>query len=308
MKVYNHLDEFEHVVNPVVTIGTFDGVHLGHQKIIKRLLENARDHGGETILLSFFPHPRIVLNPDNKDLKLINTLDEKLSLLEKSGLDHVIVHPFSREFSETSSEKFIQEILVDKLKTNKLVIGYNHHFGKDRKGSFEELKRDGRRFGFEVEEIPAQDLKDIHISSTKIRKALQEGEVTLANQFLGYRFFIRGTVVKGEQRGRSLNFPTANVYIEEKYKMIPANGVYAVEVMVSGINYRGMLNIGNRPTFPGKDFSIEVHILNFEGNIYGETIEISFIERIRDEIKFENSSALESQLLKDRETVKSIAK
>ena len=306
MKVYNHLDEFSETINSVLTIGIFDGVHKGHQEILRRLIESAKEINGEAVLLSFFPHPRTVLQPELGDLRLINTLDEKINLLDAYGLQNIIIHPFNKEFSNIPSEDFVKDILVDKLKVKKIIIGYDHRFGKNRSGSFDQLKKDSIKYNFDLEEISAQDMKDIHISSTKIRNALFEGDIDLANDFLGYQYFMRGTVVKGDQVGRGINFPTANIYIEEKYKLIPCEGVYAVTVTIENTVYRGMLNIGHRPTLPGKDFSIEVHILDFNDDIYGKTIQVNFVKRIRDEIKFDNLNSLEEQLKKDKETVNTL--
>lgn len=306
MKVYNHIDEFSANVKPVVTIGIFDGVHLGHQKIIKKLIESACSLNSEAVLLSFFPHPRTILQPEKGDLRLINTLDEKISLLDSLGLQNIIIHPFDINFSNIPAEEFIQRILVDKLKVKKLIIGYDHHFGKDRRGTFDQLKKDSIKFNFELEEIPPQDIHDINISSSKIRTSLFEGNVILANEFLGYEYFMRGTVVRGDQIGRSIDFPTANIYIEEKYKLIPHDGVYAVKVKVKNEWHHGMLNIGHRPTVHGKDFSIEVHIFNFNDDIYEETIQVNLVKRIRNEIKFDNLNLLKTQLKKDKETVKTI--
>ena len=306
MKVYNHLDEYRSINNPVVTIGIFDGVHLGHQKILNKLIEAANEMDGQALLLSFFPHPRVVLNPDAGDLRLINTLDEKISLLDKLGLENIIIHPFDIDFSNITSEEFIEKILIDRLQVKKVVIGYDHHFGKNRTGGFEQLLKFAESHNFVVEEIPAQDIKDIHISSTKIRNALFDGLVEVANTYLGYSYFMRGTVIEGDKIGRSILFPTANIYIEEKYKLIPKNGVYAVKVKVLGKEFNGMLNIGNRPTVPGRDFSIEVHIFDFNDDIYGQTIEVALIKRIRDEIKFEDLSALQKQLNHDQETAKKL--
>ena len=308
MKVYNNLNEYEGAINPVVTIGIFDGLHLGHQKILSRLLKAAEELNGEAILLSFFPHPRMVLHPDKNELRLLNTLDEKISLLQRTGIHHVILHPFDLAFSELTSEQFIRGILVDQIGAKKIIIGYDHHFGKDRAGSFEQLKKVSPRYGFQLEEIAAQDIQNVNISSTKIRNALVQGDIKLANQFLGYNYFLKGTIVPGDKIGRSLNFPTANIYIEEKYKLIPGNGVYAVNVLLGERNFYGMMNIGNRPTFPGREFSIEVHILDFNEEIYGETIQVELIERVRDEKKFENLNELENQLKKDKESVISIFK
>ncbi len=306
MKVYRHIDEFTELKNPTLTIGIFDGVHKGHQKILKRLVESASEIDGEAVLLSFFPHPRTILQPDKGDLRLINTLDEKINLLSRLGIEHIIIHPFTLDFSNISSDDFVEKILVEKLGVKKLVIGYDHHFGKGRSGSFELLKKESQKFGFDLEEIPAMDIDEINISSSKIRNALFEGDLIKANKYLGYDYFMRGTVISGDQIGRKINFPTANIYIEEKYKLIPMEGVYAVRVEVRGHTYNGMLNIGNRPTVAGKDFSIEVHILNFNDDIYGETIQVNLVERIREERKFENLEMLENQLLKDKETVNSI--
>lgn len=308
MKVYRHLSEFIETRNPVITIGIFDGVHRGHQKILKRLRESAEKLDGESLLLSFFPHPRMVLNKGADDLRLLNTLDEKLYLLGKFGLENIIVHPFTQEFSQTSSADFVKKILVDQLKVRKLIIGYDHHFGKDRQGSFEVLKEESNQYGFELEEISAEDIDNINISSSKIRTALLEGNVEKANEFLGYSYFMGGTVVAGDQIGRQLNFPTANLLIEEKYKLIPGRGVYAVRVRVGEDWHKGMLNIGHRPTLPGRDFSIEVHILNFEGDLYGSTISIELINRIRDEKKFENLDALKEQLEMDRASADKLLK
>ena len=308
MKVYNHLNEYKEACNPVVTIGVFDGLHLGHQKILNRLLKAAEEINGEAVLLSFFPHPRMILQPDNNELRLLNTLDEKISLLHQTGIHHVILHPFDVAFSELTSEEFIREILVEKIGAKKIIIGYDHHFGKDRTGTFEQLKKVSSKFGFELEEIVAQDIENVHISSTKIRNALAVGDVKLANQYLGYKYFLRGTVVPGDKIGRGINFPTANIYIEEKYKLIPGNGVYAVNVLLGDRKLQGMMNIGERPTIPGRDFSIEVHILDFNEEIYGQTIQVELIERIRDEKKFEDLKELKNQLIQDKESVLSILK
>lgn len=269
-------------------------------------MESARELNGEAVLLSFFPHPRTVLQPEKGDLRLINTLDEKISLLDSLGLQNIIIHPFDKDFSEIESEDFVKKILVDKLKVKKLIIGYDHHFGKGRTGSYELLQSESLKYNFELEEIPAQDIQEVNISSSKIRNALFEGNVELANEFLGYPYFMRGIVVKGDQIGRRISFPTANIYIEEKYKLIPREGVYAVKVNIAGSWHLGMLNIGHRPTLPGKDFSIEVHILDFNEEIYGETIQVNLLNRIRDEIKFDDLSSLQNQLVKDRSLVKSL--
>ena len=300
MKVYHHINKFVAGKNPVVTTGTFDGVHLGHQQIILRLKEVAKKCDGETVLLTFFPHPRMILFPDYKPL-LLNTLEEKISLLGKSGIDHLIVHPFDREFSMLSSKEFISEILVGKLHTKKLVIGHDHHFGKNREGSFAHLKEFGPIYGFDVEEIPAREVENTNVSSTKIRQALQNGDVETAFAFSGYRYQLSGTVVKGRMVGRSIDFPTANLGINDPYKLIPADGVYAVYVNRAGEKLKGMLNIGMRPTVDGKARTIEVNIFDFNADLYGETLTLEFVKRLRDEQKFDSIEALKKQLILDRE-------
>jgi riboflavin kinase/FMN adenylyltransferase len=301
MKVYTNLDDFKGVKNPVVTTGTFDGVHLGHQKIIARLKDAAREENGETVLLTFSPHPRMVLFPDDNELKLLNTLPEKIELLEKYGVDHLIIYPFTKEFSRLTSIEFVRNILVNSIQTKRLVIGYNHHFGRNREGSFEHLKEYGPLYGFEVEEIPAQDIDHIQISSTKIRNALLIGDVKTANTYLGHAYTLTGTVVKGKQLGRTIGYPTANLQITDQYKLIPGDGVYAVRIKHGSIIYGGMLNIGNNPTIEGKGKSIEVNIFDFDKTIYGEEATVYFIERLRDEVKFNNLEELKEQLAKDKQ-------
>ena len=301
MKVYTDLDQFKKVINPVVTIGTFDGVHIGHRKIIQRIKEIAKKENGETVLFTFFPHPRMILHPEDNNVKLITTQEEKIELLANESIDHLIIHPFTPEFSNLSSLEFIRNILVDKIGTKKLVIGYNHHFGKNREGSFKHLKEFSDVYGFEVEEIPAQDIDSVSISSTKIRRALLEGDVETANLYLGHYYQLSGEVVEGDKLGREIGFPTANILVREKYKLIPANGVYAVDVAHEGERYKGMLNIGIRPTVNNNHKAIEVNIFNFDKNIYGKRISVFFKKRIRDEKKFENLNALRNQLIKDKQ-------
>lgn len=300
MKVYNNIDDFKGVKNPVVTTGTFDGVHLGHQKLITRLKDVAREENGETVLLTFSPHPRMVLFPDDNELKLLNSLPEKIELLEKYGVDHLIIYPFTKEFSRLTSTEFVRNILVNSIQTKRLVIGYNHHFGRNREGSFEHLKEYGPLYGFEVEEIPAKDIDQIQISSTKIRNALLIGDVKTATNYLGHEYSLTGTVVKGKQLGRTIGYPTANLFINDQYKLIPGDGVYAVKVKHKNSLYGGMLNIGNNPTVDGKGKSIEVNIFDFDKTIYGDDLTLYFIERLRDEEKFKNLDDLKEQLAKDK--------
>ena len=300
MKVYHHINEFKCAKVSVVTIGTFDGVHAGHQVIIKKLIAEAKKINGESVILTFFPHPRMVLYPDNHELRLLNTISERIEMLAKTGVDHLIIYPFSIEFSRLSATEFVRDILVKQLKVAKLIIGFDHHFGRNREGSFEQLDELSPLFGFEVEEIPAQEIQKINISSTKIRHSLLCGEINAANQFLGYNYFIEGKVVEGNKMGRKLGFPTANLKVDEWYKLIPANGVYAVKVIVNKDSYFGMLNIGARPTINGTAVTIEVNIFNFDEDIYNNNIRIEFFERIRDERKFDELAALKIQLQKDK--------
>lgn len=306
MKVYSSIEAFTEVDRPIVTTGTFDGVHFGHRKIIKRLRQLAHDSAGETVLLTFFPHPRMVLFPDDHGLSLLNTIEEKKVLLEEAGIQHLIIHPFTKEFSRLSSINFVRDILVNQLNTHKLVIGYNHHFGRNREGSFEHLKEFAPVYGFEVEEIPAQLLDDVGVSSTKIRKALSLGAVTQATQFLGYHYSISAQVVHGNAIGRSLDFPTANLQPNDELKLIPQNGVYAVWVVVQDVRYKGMMNIGVKPTFENQKRTLEVHILGFDQLIYGSEIKVEFVQKVREEIKFENASLLHQQLLSDRDEIDQI--
>jgi riboflavin kinase/FMN adenylyltransferase len=303
MNVYQHINEFSSKKNVVLTTGTFDGVHLGHKKIIEKVIQAAKKINGESVLLTFFPHPRMVLYPEGNDLKLLNTIEEKMELLQQSGADHLIIHPFSVDFSRITSLDFVRDILVKKLNTKKLVIGYDHHFGKNREGTFEHLKEYGPLYGFEVEEIPAQEIQQINISSTKIRNSLLIGEIQAANQFLGYHYFLNGTVVEGSQIGRQMGFPTANIEVDEDYKLIPANGVYAVKILLEETIYNGMLNIGTRPTIKGSDVTIEVNIFNFNQEIYNKPIRIEFFEKIRNEVKFNELTELQQQLNHDKQKV-----
>jgi riboflavin kinase/FMN adenylyltransferase len=301
LKVYRHIDEFPGCQNAVVTTGTFDGLHVGHRTILNRLKEIAAAINGETVVLTFFPHPRMVLYPDNKDLKLIDTIDERIEFLKAENIDHLIIHPFSKEFSRLSSIEFVREILVNKLGTKKLVIGYNHQFGRNREGSFEHLKEFSSLYGFEVEEIPAKIVDDVDVSSTKIRNAINNGDIKTANAYLNRHFTLRGKVSHGNKIGREIGFPTANLMIEESYKIIPKIGVYAVIAWINENSYKAMLNIGLRPTFNNESgVKIEVHIFNFDKDIYGETIKIEFIDRIRDEIKFNSIDELKIQLQQDK--------
>jgi riboflavin kinase/FMN adenylyltransferase len=306
VKIYQGLEEYKKVKNPVVTVGTFDGVHLGHSKIFEKMTTIAGECKGETVVITFHPHPRLVLHPDSKDLKFINTLERKYELIGENGIDHLVIIPFTREFASTNADAFVKNILVNKIGVHELVVGYDHHFGKNRKGSFDELLSLADAFNFRVEQIPAQDIDNISVSSTKIRNALKEGDIRAANRLLGYEYSITGTVVGGNKIGHKLGFPTANIELLDEYKLITAIGVYACRIMYRDKLYLGMGNIGHRPTINIGDLTIEVHIFDFDADIYGETITIFFVDRIRDEVKFKDLDALKEQLILDREIVKGI--
>lgn len=307
MKIYNGLNEFKKLDFAVVTSGTFDGVHFGHQKILRRLDEITRKNGGESVLLTFWPHPRLVLYPD-QELFLLTSIEEKTELLSQEHVDHLVIIPFTKKFSSLSSEEFIKDILVERIGTKKLVIGYDHKFGRNRSGSFEELKKDGPIYGFDVEEIPKQMIENNAVSSTKIRKALFEGRVEIANDYLGRPFCLHGKVIEGDKIGRTLDFPTANIEVGFNHKLIPAEGIYAVKVKTGQTYFKGMLNIGFRPTFGGTQKRVEVNIFNFNQNIYGKEIVVEFYHKIRSEVKFENLGALKSQLQNDKIEAQQILK
>jgi len=300
MKVYNSIDEFLRISFAVVTIGTFDGVHAGHRKILSRLVELARTNGGETVVLTFFPHPRMVLQPDDNDLKLISTMEEKIILLREAGIHHLVIQSFSKEFSRIGATEFVRDILVNKIGTRMLVIGYDHHFGRNREGSYKDLEELAPLYNFKLEEILEQDINEVAVSSTKIRKALMEGDIRTANLLLSYDFSLTGTVVEGERIGRSLGFPTANIRIEENYKIIPAEGIYAVTVKVEGKQYKGMLYIGRRPALGGTSQTIEVNIFDFDMDIYGKKITVFLKERIRGDQHFENLELLRKRMHEDK--------
>ena len=301
MKIYQQLTDFHPPHFSVVTSGTFDGVHLGHQKILRRLQELAARKQGETVLLTYWPHPRLILQPEDKSLRLLTTLSEKVKLLEEMGVDHLIILPFTKELSQMSSDEFIRDILVDKIQTKSLVIGYDHKFGKNREGSFEYLQSHSHLFGFAIEEISRQDVDDLGVSSTKIRTALAQGDISTANKYLGRPYDLSGQVVKGQQIGRSLGFPTANIQIAEDYKLLPRDGAYAVHAEVHSIRYKAILNIGDRPTVDGQKKTIEAHLIDFEGDLYGQELRVYFQEFLREEKKFESLDALKNQLVVDRE-------
>ena len=299
MLIYEGLDDFPPLNNTVVTLGTFDGVHLGHQKILSRINEIADHNQGEPVLVTFWPHPSLVLYPQKHNIRLLTSFEEKTQLLRRFVVDYLVTIPFTREFSQLSSEDFIQHVLVNKIRTKVLVIGYDHRFGKNREGGFEHLVANKGRYGFELEEIPRKDIDHIGISSTKIRKALEEGKVEIAREFLGRDYGLSGVIIKGQQLGRSIGFPTANIKILHDYKLIPGDGAYAVTVDLEEKIYQGMLNIGNRPTVNGIEQTVEVNLFDFSGNLYDKRLTVYFKKYLRAEKKFADLEALKEQLKKD---------
>ncbi|GAB7255775.1 bifunctional riboflavin kinase/FAD synthetase [Polaribacter sp. OB-PA-B3] len=303
MKVVNDIANFSTTEKTFVTIGTFDGVHFGHQKILEKLVSEAKNAGKKSVLLTFFPHPRMVLQKD-ATIELINTIDERAKLLEKTGLDYLIIHPFSKKFSRTTALEFVRDILVNTFNISKLIIGYDHHFGKNREGNIEQLTEYSHLYDFTVEEIPAQDIDDVSVSSTKIRRALHAGNLKTANNYLGYNFLLNGKVVNGKKLGGKIGFPTANLDVKETYKLIPKTGVYVVKSTIDSKTIFGMMNIGNRPTVNGNHQTIEVHFFDFNDNLYDKNLTIELIYFLRDEHKFDSIDHLILQLKKDEETAR----
>ncbi|MEO8088248.1 MAG: bifunctional riboflavin kinase/FAD synthetase, partial [Bacteroidota bacterium] len=284
----------------VATIGTFDGVHAGHEQIISRLCELSRKENGESVVLTFFPHPRMVLQPDDNNLKLLTTMSERIELLKKLGVDHLIIQPFDKEFSRQTAVEFVRDILVNKIGTKTLVIGYDHHFGRNREGSYKDLEEMSPIYGFRLEEIPKQVINELAVSSTKIRNSLLTGDVKTANNLLGHDFTLMGKVVDGDKIGRTLGFPTANISIAEQYKLIPATGIYAVLIKVGEEIFKGMLYIGYRPVVHGKTLSVEVNIFDFNKNIYNDNITVFLKARVRDDIHLSSLEELRKKMTEDR--------
>ena len=299
MQVVQNIGNYSAQNASILTIGTFDGVHIGHQKIIKDLVKVAKKNNLCSIVLTFFPHPRMVLQKDS-DLKMIDTLEEKQHFLEKMGVDVLIVHPFSRAFSRLTALEFTRDLLVNQLKISQLVVGYDHRFGRNREATIDDLKSFGLDYNFTVDEIPSQDIESIAVSSTKIRNALNKGDLKTANQFLGRPFGLTGTVIKGDGIGKKFGFPTANIQVKQDYKLRPQNGVYLVRSELSGIAFFGMMNIGMRPTVSGKTTQTEIHFFNLDQNLYDLEISLEVLEKIREEVKFNSTNELTEQLKKDR--------
>lgn len=286
----------------VVTIGTFDGVHIGHQKIIERLVTSARNNALKSAILTFFPHPRMVLQKDTT-IKLLNTIDEKAAIMEALGLDFLVIKKFTKAFSRIQAEDFVSDILVNQLQAKKVIIGYDHHFGRNRTANIDDLRKFGHQYDFDVEEISAQDINDVSVSSTKIRAALIEGNVNTANSYLGYNYMLTGTVIHGKGLGKDIGFPTANLHIEESYKLIPRNGVYVVKSEINNHTYFGMMNIGTNPTVSETNMqSIEINFFNLDDSLYGSKLKIDMLERIRNEQKFNSVTELQTQLHQDKQT------
>lgn len=298
LKIFNSIQDFKTISGTIVTLGTFDGVHIGHRKIIERLVQN-KDPNTESLVLTFFPHPRMVLQGDS-EIKLLNTIDEKAFLLEKNGLDNLVIHPFDQAFSRLTAEEFVKNILVDIFKIKKIIIGHDHRFGRNRTANIDDLIVFGAQYDFEVEQISPQEIDEVSVSSTKIRNALLEGNVELANSYLGYDYFLTGTVVKGKQLGRTLGFPTANISIKENYKLVPHIGVYVVSSVVNDKVIFGMMNIGFNPTVNGQHKTIEVHYFDLNENLYDKEITVYILHRIRPEQKFESIEKLKEQLAQDK--------
>lgn len=301
MQIHYGLDNFQ-AKKPVVTIGTFDGVHLGHREVIAELKRISFETGGESVIFTFFPHPRMIVSPEEDTIRLLSTKEEKSFLLEELGLDHLVIFPFTKEFAALSYTDFVKNILVDKMHIHKLITGYDHKFGHDRKGDYHSLNQLARQFDFEVEQLNPLLVENVAVSSTKIRQALEAGDMKKANHFLGYSYLLKGKVVEGRRLGRQLGFPTANIDPDDSHKMVPTDGVYAVYVTLDGNRYKGMLNVGTRPTVNSNvdHRSIEVNIFDFSRDIYQHDIAVNFVERIRNEVKFESLEKLKEQLVNDK--------
>ena len=306
MKIFHSINDFhigsgENIKKTILTLGTFDGVHFGHKKILEKLTQSTENDKYESLVLTFFPHPRMVLQ-EGSDIKLLNTLEEKIALLDKIGIQNLVIHPFDESFSRLTAEEFVKNILVDQFHIHKIIIGHDHRFGRNRTANIKDLKEFGKQYNFEVEEISAQEINEVSVSSTKIRQALDDGNVALANKYLGYDYSLTGIVTKGKQLGRTIGFPTANLKLEENFKLIPKNGVYIVKSTINSRIVLGMMNIGFNPTVEGDKQTIEINFFDFDENLYGQKITVSILERIRSEQKFESIALLSAQLQKDKKT------
>ncbi|WP_282074686.1 bifunctional riboflavin kinase/FAD synthetase [Maribacter aquivivus] len=300
MITVRNISKYKEEYPTVITIGTFDGVHIGHLKILNKIINHAKSTELKSSVLTFFPHPRMVLQKD-ANIKLLNTIDEKIHILEKLGLDVLIIHPFTKDFSRLTAIEFVRDMLVNTLHIKKVIIGYDHRFGRNRNANITDLITFGNTYDFSVEEIPAQEIDDVSVSSTKIRKALEDGDIETANSYLGYEYMLTGTIIKGKGIGKQLGYPTANLAIAENYKLIPKNGAYVVNSILNGVVVYGMMNIGYNPTVNGTEKSIEINFFNFDADLYDQKIQVNILVRLRDEHKFESIDALKAQLAKDKE-------
>lgn len=307
LNLFHSIDTYYSTKKTIATIGTFDGVHIGHQQILNKLILSAKNEGCESLILTFFPHPKMVLQ-NHSDIKLLNTIDERIELLSNTDLDHLIIHPFNNEFAMLSAEDFVKNILVDKLNIHKIIIGYDHHFGRNRTANINDLIVFGKKYNFEVEQISVQEIQKVSVSSTKIRTAIENGNIELANEYLGYSYFFEGIVQKGKQIGRTIGFPTANIKVKENYKLIPKNGVYIIKSFINNLTVFGMMNIGTNPTVNGNNQSIEVHFIDFDGDLYNQNIRITVLKHLREEQKFDSIELLKNQLEKDKQTTLSFFK
>lgn len=301
MNIFHSINDFKSIKKTILTLGTFDGVHVGHKKILERVTQNTENGKYESLVLTFFPHPRMVLHGQS-EVKLLNTIDEKINLLEKAGIQNLVIHPFDEKFSRLTAEEFVKTVLVDQFHIKKIIIGHDHRFGKNRTADINDLITFGQQYNFEVEQISVQEIDAVSISSTKIRNALTEGNMALANDYLGYDYFLTGTIAKGKQLGRTIGFPTANLKIKENYKLIPQNGAYVVKSTIDQKTVYGMMNIGYNPTVAGENLSIEIHYFDFDKDIYDQKIAVSILERLRPEQKFGSVDLLKEQLKKDKQT------
>ncbi|MGO4819900.1 MULTISPECIES: bifunctional riboflavin kinase/FAD synthetase [unclassified Flavobacterium] len=299
MKIFHSIKDFSSTKKTILTLGTFDGVHIGHKKILEKVTQGTQNHTYESLVLTFFPHPRMVLQ-EKSEIKLLNTISEKVDLLEKIGIENLVIHPFDETFSRLTAEEFVSSVLVDQFRIHKIIIGYDHRFGRNRTADINDLIDFGKRYGFEVEQISAQEIDAISVSSTKIRSALSDGDMALANKYLDYDYPLTGTVIKGKQLGRTIGFPTANLKIKEDYKLIPKNGAYIVKSSIANKVVYGIMNIGFNPTVAADSLSLEVHFLDFNADLYGQTITVSLLHYIRPEQKFESLELLVKQLEADR--------
>ena len=299
LKIFHSINDFNSTKKTILTLGTFDGVHIGHKKILKKITKNTENQKYESLVLTFFPHPRMVLQ-EHSDIKLLNTINEKIDLLEQIGIENLVIHPFDEAFSRLTAEEFVRSILVDRFHIQKIIIGHDHRFGRNRTANIDDLIAYGKEYDFEVEQISVQEINDISVSSTKIRNALVAGDMDLANDYLGYNYFLTGNIIQGKQLGRTIGFPTANLKIAEDYKLIPQNGVYIVKSTIDEQIVFGMMNIGFNPTVKGETQTIEIHYFDFNADLYNQKISVSVLHRLRSEQKFDSLDLLKAQLQKDK--------